>query len=217
MTIGRHSPEAESLLGQLVASLSAIIRSALTDHLRNAYRSGRPDGPRSIPCVAWAYRATSTRKEPSARSSPTTRRRTSACPAIRRSPSTARRNPICSAMCRIPKARRWWTRVSVIFCEVRKTPTKRGRNSRRNSTVASGLRRCEMWISARGRISPKRSCTTAIQEPQRSGPFLQYAGHPAEMRRGLAGGESVMLAGSGGRREHQFELLRSRCQRRTRG
>ena len=44
--------------GQLVANLSDNIRSALTDHLRNAYLSGRPDGPRSIPCVAWACRGT---------------------------------------------------------------------------------------------------------------------------------------------------------------
>ena len=48
----------EGPLGQLVASLSDNNRSALTDHLRNAYLSGRPDGPRSIPCVAWACRGT---------------------------------------------------------------------------------------------------------------------------------------------------------------
>ena len=48
----------EGALGQLVASLSDNNRSALTDHLRNAYLSGRPDGPRSIPCVAWACRGT---------------------------------------------------------------------------------------------------------------------------------------------------------------
>jgi ubiquinone/menaquinone biosynthesis C-methylase UbiE len=44
--------------GQLMASLSDNIRSALTDHLRNAYLAGRPDGPRSFPCVAWACRGT---------------------------------------------------------------------------------------------------------------------------------------------------------------
>jgi len=48
----------EGLPGQLVANLSDNIRSALTDHLRNAYLSGRPDGPRSIPCVAWDCRGT---------------------------------------------------------------------------------------------------------------------------------------------------------------
>ena len=48
----------ESPLGQLVASLSDNIRSALPDHLRNAYLSDRPDGLRSIPCVAWACRGT---------------------------------------------------------------------------------------------------------------------------------------------------------------
>jgi hypothetical protein len=48
----------EGPLGQLVESLSDNIRSALTGHLRNAYLSGRPDGPRSIPCVAWACRGT---------------------------------------------------------------------------------------------------------------------------------------------------------------
>ena len=48
----------EGPAGQLVARLSNNIRSALTDHLRNAYLSGRPDGPRSIPCVAWACRGT---------------------------------------------------------------------------------------------------------------------------------------------------------------
>jgi hypothetical protein len=44
--------------GQLIASLSHNIRSALADHLRNAYLSGRPDGPRSFPCVALACRGT---------------------------------------------------------------------------------------------------------------------------------------------------------------
>ena len=48
----------EGPIGQLIASLSDNIRSALTDHLRNAYLSGRPDGPRSMPCVAWACRGT---------------------------------------------------------------------------------------------------------------------------------------------------------------
>ena len=48
----------EGPAGQLIARLSNNIRSALTDHLRNAYLSGRPDGPRSIPCVAWACRGT---------------------------------------------------------------------------------------------------------------------------------------------------------------
>jgi len=38
--------------GQLIANLSDNIRSALTDHLRNAYLSDRPYGLRSIPCVA---------------------------------------------------------------------------------------------------------------------------------------------------------------------
>src|SRR5262249_11933587 len=44
--------------GQLIANLSDNIRSALTDHLRNAYLSDRPYGLRSIPCVAWACRGT---------------------------------------------------------------------------------------------------------------------------------------------------------------
>ena len=48
----------EGPAGQLIARLSDNIRSALTDHLRNAYLCGRPDGPRSIPCVAWACRGT---------------------------------------------------------------------------------------------------------------------------------------------------------------
>ena len=48
----------EGPIGQLIASLSDNIRSALTDHLENAYLSGRPDGPRSLPCVAWACRGT---------------------------------------------------------------------------------------------------------------------------------------------------------------
>jgi ubiquinone/menaquinone biosynthesis C-methylase UbiE len=48
----------EGPVGQLIASLSDNIRAALTDHLRNAYLSGCPDGPRSIPCVAWACRET---------------------------------------------------------------------------------------------------------------------------------------------------------------
>jgi hypothetical protein len=46
----------EGALGQLVANLSDNNRSALTEHLWNAYLSSRPDGPRSIPCVAWACR-----------------------------------------------------------------------------------------------------------------------------------------------------------------
>ena len=41
----------EGPLGQLVTNLSDDIRSALTDHLRDAYLSGRSDGPRSFP--AW--------------------------------------------------------------------------------------------------------------------------------------------------------------------
>ena len=48
----------EGPLGQLIASLSDNIRSALTEHMRSAYLSSRPDGPRSIPCVAWACRGT---------------------------------------------------------------------------------------------------------------------------------------------------------------
>jgi hypothetical protein len=48
----------EGPLGSIVANLSDNIRSAVTEHLRNAYLSGRPDGPRSIPCVAWACRGT---------------------------------------------------------------------------------------------------------------------------------------------------------------
>jgi SAM-dependent methyltransferase len=48
----------EGPLGQLIASLSDNIRSALTEHMRSAYLSCRPDGPRSIPCVAWACRGT---------------------------------------------------------------------------------------------------------------------------------------------------------------
>ena len=48
----------EGPLGPLVTNLSDNILLALTDHLRNAYLSGRPDGPRSFPCVAWACRGT---------------------------------------------------------------------------------------------------------------------------------------------------------------
>jgi hypothetical protein len=46
----------EGPLGQLVASLSDNNRPALTEHMRSAYLSSRPDGPRSIPCAAWACR-----------------------------------------------------------------------------------------------------------------------------------------------------------------
>jgi len=48
----------EGPLGRLIASLWDNIRSALADYLRNAYLSSRPDGPRSIPYVAWACRRT---------------------------------------------------------------------------------------------------------------------------------------------------------------
>jgi hypothetical protein len=73
-------------------------------------------------------------------------------PATRRLPSIVKRNPTRLAMYRIPKARLWWTGALVIFCGVRKTPARRGRSLRRNSTVASGLRRCEMLIEAAARL-----------------------------------------------------------------
>jgi hypothetical protein len=44
--------------GQFVASLSDTARSALQEHVRRAYFSGLPDGPRSFACVAWACRGT---------------------------------------------------------------------------------------------------------------------------------------------------------------
>lgn len=48
----------EGPLGPLIANLSDNTLSALTNHLRTAYLFGRPDGPRSFPCVAWACRGT---------------------------------------------------------------------------------------------------------------------------------------------------------------
>src|ERR1700730_14072834 len=52
---GGESPPGASTL---IAGLSDKITAALTDHLRKAYLSGRPDGPRSFACVAWACRGT---------------------------------------------------------------------------------------------------------------------------------------------------------------
>lgn len=42
--------------GQLLASLSGPARSTLTEHVRTAYLSGQPDGPRSFASVSWACR-----------------------------------------------------------------------------------------------------------------------------------------------------------------
>jgi hypothetical protein len=44
--------------GQFVAGLSDAARSTLIEHLRRAYFSSLPDGPRSFACVAWACRGT---------------------------------------------------------------------------------------------------------------------------------------------------------------
>jgi SAM-dependent methyltransferase len=44
--------------GQFVAGLSDTARSTLIEHLRRAYLSSLPDGPRSFACVAWACRGT---------------------------------------------------------------------------------------------------------------------------------------------------------------
>ena len=44
--------------GKLVASLSDTARATLREHVRRGYLSGKPDGPRSFPAVAWACRGT---------------------------------------------------------------------------------------------------------------------------------------------------------------
>jgi ubiquinone/menaquinone biosynthesis C-methylase UbiE len=44
--------------GQLLARLSESSRSTLTEHVREAYLSGQPDGPRSFACISWACRGT---------------------------------------------------------------------------------------------------------------------------------------------------------------
>jgi hypothetical protein len=44
--------------GQFVAGLSDAARSTLAEHVRRAYLSHLPDGPRSFACVAWACRGT---------------------------------------------------------------------------------------------------------------------------------------------------------------
>lgn len=42
--------------GKFVANLSDAARATLSEHVRRAYLSNRPDGPRSFACVAWACR-----------------------------------------------------------------------------------------------------------------------------------------------------------------
>ena len=42
--------------GQYVTGLAAPARERLRTHLRRAYESNRPDGPRSFAAVAWACR-----------------------------------------------------------------------------------------------------------------------------------------------------------------
>ena len=44
--------------GQLLLSLSEAAKSRLTEHVRQGYLSGQPDGPRSFASVAWACRGT---------------------------------------------------------------------------------------------------------------------------------------------------------------
>jgi ubiquinone/menaquinone biosynthesis C-methylase UbiE len=44
--------------GQLLLSLSDPAKSRLTEHVRQGYLSGQPDGPRSFASVAWACRGT---------------------------------------------------------------------------------------------------------------------------------------------------------------
>jgi SAM-dependent methyltransferase len=44
--------------GQLLAGLSEPARAELREHVRRAYLSDRPDGPRSFVAVAWACRGT---------------------------------------------------------------------------------------------------------------------------------------------------------------
>jgi SAM-dependent methyltransferase len=44
--------------GKFVANLSEPARATLSEHVRRAYLSNKPDGPRSFACVAWACRGT---------------------------------------------------------------------------------------------------------------------------------------------------------------
>jgi SAM-dependent methyltransferase len=48
----------EGSLGAYVLTLSATLRATLEKHLRAAYESGEPDGPRSFAATAWACRGT---------------------------------------------------------------------------------------------------------------------------------------------------------------
>ena len=48
----------EGPVGHFVAGLSEADRTTLREHLRRAYLSNRPDGPRSFPCTAWACSGT---------------------------------------------------------------------------------------------------------------------------------------------------------------
>jgi hypothetical protein len=47
---------AQGNLGQFVDGLAAPTRARVTEAVRAAYLSGRPDGPRSFASVAWAAR-----------------------------------------------------------------------------------------------------------------------------------------------------------------
>ena len=44
--------------GKYVAGLPSPARETLRQHVRRAYVGNRPDGPRSMACVAWACRGT---------------------------------------------------------------------------------------------------------------------------------------------------------------
>jgi SAM-dependent methyltransferase len=48
----------EGPVGAYVAGLDPAKRAVLADHVRRAYLANRPDGPRSVACVAWACRGT---------------------------------------------------------------------------------------------------------------------------------------------------------------
>ena len=54
----------EGTMGGYVATLSPEKRALLENHMRHAYESGAPDGPRSFAATAWVCRGTVDKPHP---------------------------------------------------------------------------------------------------------------------------------------------------------
>ncbi len=122
------SPEVSAFSSKFDAFLAGTAQ--LTDAERRGYELF--NGQRS------AWTATSIRRRPFTRSSPTTRRPTLACRETPTCSSTTRPVPTRSPTCPIRRVRHSWTRESATSCGARRRRTKPGRRSHRISTGGCG-------------------------------------------------------------------------------